>query len=109
FGGQSVNVIEIIVAGGYSKVVLLRGCGNPDVILRNWSTLFAKKMFDFSVMLTRAMHASIMHMHNDASRSLFHSHDLLSLAPVPANNCSLKNSGRPIRVRRPVKTQSVNS
>jgi hypothetical protein len=42
FRGQSVNVIKMIVSGGYSKVVLLRGCGDPDVIFRNWSTFFAK-------------------------------------------------------------------
>jgi hypothetical protein len=53
FGGQSVNVVKMIVAGSYGEVVLLRGCGDPDVILRNWSTLFAKNILDFSVMLSR--------------------------------------------------------
>lgn len=42
----------MVVAGGYSKVVLLRGCGDPDVVFRNWSTFVAKKILDFSVMLS---------------------------------------------------------
>ena len=53
FGEQSANVIKMIVAGRYSKLVLLRGCRDPDIIFRNWSTLFAKEVFDFSVMLSR--------------------------------------------------------
>jgi hypothetical protein len=32
---QSIDVIKMIVAGGYSKVVLLRGRRDPDVIFRN--------------------------------------------------------------------------
>jgi hypothetical protein len=53
FGGQSVNVIKMIVARSDGKVVLLRGCGDPDVIFRNWSTFFAKNILDFTVVFSR--------------------------------------------------------
>lgn len=45
------DVVKVIVAGGYGEAVLLRGCGDPDVVFRNWPTFVAKKIFDFSVML----------------------------------------------------------
>jgi hypothetical protein len=53
FGGQSVNVIKMSVTGSYGKVVLLRRCGDLDVIFRNWSTLFPENILDFSLMLSR--------------------------------------------------------
>jgi hypothetical protein len=50
--GKPVDVIEVIVTGSHGEVVLLRGCRDPDVVFRNWPTFFAKKVLDFSVMLS---------------------------------------------------------
>jgi len=50
--GKPVDVIEVSVAGSHGEAVLLRGCRDPDVVFGNWPTFVAKKIFDFSVMLS---------------------------------------------------------
>ena len=50
--GKPVDVLKVIVAGGDGEAVLFRGCRDPDVVFGNWPTSVAKKIFDFSVMLS---------------------------------------------------------